>query len=269
MPDNLWPVEVDVGQISQVFQNLIINADQSMPEGGTIQIHAENAIVHTNTELPLQQGKYVKITIHDQGRGISEEHLQNIFDPYFTTKEMGRGLGLTITFSIIKSHGGHISAESELGRGTTFNIYLPASEKKTVLKESYESTTLVGEGKILIMDDEEMVRSSLGEMIAAIGYEVELAKDGKEAVELYKKAMNSAEPFDAVILDLTVPGGMGGKEAIKKLREIDPHINALVSSGYSNDHVMANFRKYGFNDVIVKPYTPQELSGILLKVLNG
>jgi signal transduction histidine kinase/CHASE1-domain containing sensor protein/CheY-like chemotaxis protein len=269
MSDNLWPVEVDAGQISQVFQNLIINADQSMHEGGTVEIHAENAIVHTNTELPLQEGKYVKITIHDQGRGISEEHLQNIFDPYFTTKEKGRGLGLTISFSIIKSHNGHISAESELGSGTTFTIYLPASEKKTAPKESYESATLVGEGKILIMDDEEMVRSSLGEMIAGFGYKVELAKDGKEAVARYEKARNSAEPFDAVILDLTVPGGMGGKEAIKKLREIDPNINAIVSSGYSSDHVMANFREHGFSDVIVKPYKPQELSGILLKVLNG
>ena len=268
MSDNLWLIEADVGQISQVFQNLIINADQAMPEGGTVQIRAENTLVHANTKLPLQEGKYVRITIQDEGRGIAKEHLQNIFDPYFTTKEMGHGLGLTITFSIIKNHGGHISAASELGRGTTFTIYLPASEKKTAPKESYKSTTHAGEGKILIMDDEEMVRSSLGEMIRAIGYEVELTKDGKEAVELYEKAMKSAEPFDAVILDLTVPGGMGGKETIKRLREIDPDINAIVSSGYSNDDVMANFREYGFSSVIVKPYNPRELSGILLNVLN-
>jgi signal transduction histidine kinase/CHASE1-domain containing sensor protein/CheY-like chemotaxis protein len=267
--DNLQPVEVDVGQISQVFQNLIINADQSMPEGGTIQIHAENAIVHNNKELPLQKGKYVKVTIHDHGMGISEEHLQNIFDPYFTTKEMGRGLGLTITFSIVKNHGGHMSVESKLGHGTTFIIYLPASEKETTKNKSYEGSILIGKGKILIMDDEELVRSSLGDMIVAIGYEVESAKDGKEAVELYEKALKSAEPFDAVILDLTVPGGMGGREAIKKLREIDPHVNAIVSSGYSNDHVMANFREYGFCDIIVKPYNPQVLSGALLKAING
>jgi signal transduction histidine kinase/ActR/RegA family two-component response regulator len=266
MSDNLWPVEVDVGQISQVFQNLIINADQSMPEGGTIKIHAENAVVHTDTELPLKEGKYVKITIHDQGRGISEEHLPNIFDPYFTTKEMGRGLGLTISFSIIKNHDGHISAESELGRGTTFIIYLPASEKKTAPKEPYESTTFAGTGKILIMDDEELVRSSLGEMIAAFGYEVGLAKDGTEAIKLYKKAMNSPKPFDVVILDLTVPGGMGGKEAIKKLLELDPQVKAIVSSGYTNDPVMANFREYGFSDVIVKPYKLKELRGILTKI---
>jgi signal transduction histidine kinase/CHASE1-domain containing sensor protein/CheY-like chemotaxis protein len=269
MSDNLWPAEVDVGQISQVLQNLIINANQAMPEGGTIHICAENALINKSTELPLKQGEYVKITISDQGKGISKEHLQNIFDPYFTTKEKGRGLGLTISFSIIKNHTGHISAESELGSGTTFTIYLPASEKKTPEKESYEGTAIVGERKILIMDDEEMIRNSLGEMMAASGYEVELAKEGKEAVELYEKAMSSAEPFDAVILDLTVPGGMGGKEAIKELRDIDPSIKALVSSGYSNDHVMSNFREYGFSGVIVKPYKPRELRGILHKVLNG
>jgi signal transduction histidine kinase/CHASE1-domain containing sensor protein/ActR/RegA family two-component response regulator len=267
--DNLWPVKADVGQISQVFQNLIINADQSMSEGGTMEVHGENVIVHANSELPLKEGKYVKITIKDQGRGISQEHLQNIFDPYFTTKEMGRGLGLTITFSIIKNHGGYISAESELGRGTTFILYLPASEKKAAPQEAHESTSHVGEGKILIMDDEEMVRSSLGEMIAAIGYEVVLAQEGNEAVKLYEEAMKSAEPFDFVILDLTVPGGMGGKEAIKKLRELDPHIKAIVSSGYSNDPVMANFKEYGFSDIIIKPYNSRELNRILIKESDG
>lgn len=266
---NLWPVEVDEGQISQVFQNLIINADQSMPEGGIIRIGAENVVANQGTDLPLQEGKYVKIIIQDQGMGISEDNMDKIFDPYFTTKESGRGLGLAITFAIIRNHGGHISAESRVGCGTTFNIYLPASGEKTEKHEPDEGAALVGTGKILIMDDDAMVRNSLGEMIATFGYKVTLVKDGQEAIEIYAKAMKSGEPFNAVILDLTVPGGMGGKEAIRKLCEIDPNIISIVSSGYSNDRVLANYKKYGFSDVIVKPYKPRQLKETLRKALTG
>ncbi|MEW6600905.1 MAG: ATP-binding protein [Nitrospirota bacterium] len=268
MIDDLWPVEVDAGQISQVFQNLIINADQAMSEGGIIRIAAQNVIVPAKTELPLEEGQYVKITIRDEGSGIPEEDLKNIFDPYFTTKEMGRGLGLTIVFSIIKNHKGHISVESEPGRGATFIIHLPAAEGKPPSMLSFGEEPLSGEGKILIMDDDDMVRISIGEIMSAIGYKVEQARDGQAAVDLYKKAADSAEPFNAVILDLTVPGGMGGEEAIKILRTIDPDVKAIVSSGYADNHVMANFREYGFSGVVTKPYRPEDLNALLSRLLN-
>jgi signal transduction histidine kinase/CHASE1-domain containing sensor protein/ActR/RegA family two-component response regulator len=267
--DDLWPVEVDAGQMSQVFQNLVINADQAMAKGGVIKVSADNTTVDEDSDLPLEEGKYVKISIQDQGTGIPEEVMDKIFDPYFTTKEMGQGLGLAITFYIIKNHGGHIYAESEPGVGTTFTIYLPASDEETSKDESDEIAAITGSGKILIMDDEEMIRQSLGDMISSFGYEVELAKDGKEAVECFEKAIKSGKPFDAVILDLTVPGGMGGKEAVWKLREIDPEIAAIVSSGYSNDPVLADFREYGFNGIIAKPYNPEQMRETLHRVLSG
>ncbi len=266
--DDLWPVEIDSGQISQVFQNLIINADQSMPDGGIIRISAENAPADTITAPLLKDMDCVKVTVQDQGMGISEEHLDKIFDPYFTTKDMGRGLGLAITFSIIKNHGGHILVETEPGRGAAFIIYLPATRKKPEGNELLTDAASLGEGKILIMDDEEMVRNSLGEIISIIGYDVAFARDGKEAMALYEKAMKSSDPFCAVILDLTVPGGMGGKEALQRLREIDPDVKAIVSSGYSKDPVMARFSEYGFLGVIFKPYRHEDLTGTLRNVLN-
>ena len=266
MDDNLWHVDIDEGQISQVIQNLIINAQQSMPEGGIIQIRAENTVSISGTAMPAHDAGYVKISIQDQGIGISKEHLQKIFDPYFTTKEMGRGLGLAVVYSIIRSHGGHISAESEPRKGSTFTIHLPVSEKQSEEKVIAENEQITGEGRILIMDDEEMVRNSVGEILKIIGYDVGYAQDGSEAIELYRKAKESAHPFDAVILDLTVPGGVGGVEAARKLREIDPRVKAIVSSGYSNDPVMANFRDYGFNAVITKPIKVADLSNVLSKM---
>jgi PAS domain S-box-containing protein len=267
--EKIWPVNVDKGQISQVIQNIIINAEQAIPGGGTIMIEIENALFGSDTGMSLKGGRFIKITIHDQGTGISEDHLQKIFDPYFTTKEMGRGLGLAITYSIIKNHDGHISVESELGQGTTFDIYLPASERQIVTKQVSEDRSQTGEGRVLIMDDEEFIRSSLGEILIHNGYEVEFASDGSEAVEIYKKAMKSSKPFDVVILDLTVPGGMGGEEAIKTLRTIDPKIKAIISSGYSDTSIMANFRDYGFRDVLSKPCkNPAELNNILHRVMR-
>ncbi|MEE8329085.1 MAG: PAS domain S-box protein [Thermodesulfovibrionia bacterium] len=268
--DDLWPVEVDEGQMNQVMHNLILNADQSMPEGGTIQISIENSELGSDTGLLLEDGRYVKIVIQDRGVGIEKEHLKKIFDPYFTTKEMGRGLGLSITYSIIKQHNGLLTVEAEKGTGTTFTIYLPASDKQVEEKKSVENAPVAGEGKILLMDDDEAIRDSLGLILKSAGYKVEYAKDGDEAIKLYKKAMEISQPFNAVILDLTVPGGMGGKESIKKLSEIDPNVKAIVSSGYSNDPVMANFREYGFSDVYNKGLNnPYELSKILHKVLKG
>lgn len=265
--DDLLAVEVDGGQMNQVIQNLILNADQAMPEGGAIRINIENSILGSDTGLPLPEGKHVKIVLQDQGTGISEEHLQKIFDPYFTLKGMGRGLGLSIVYSIIKQHKGYISTESEVGVGTTFTIYLPASEKFIEEKVTKEEMFVAGEGKILVMDDEEVIRSSVGEILKIAGYEVELAEDGNKAIELYKKAMESSKPFDVVILDLTIRGGMGGKETIKKLLELDPDVKAIVTSGYSNDPVMANFREYGFSDVYCKASsTPDRLCNMLHKL---
>ena len=269
-PDNLWPVEIDEGQISQVIHHMIINAQQAMPEGGTIRVEAENITADAEHPLPLKGGKYLKISIKDHGIGISEEHLAKIFDPYFTTKQEGSGLGLASAYSIIKKHDGHITAESKLGEGTTFYIYLPASEKKIpIVKDTGISPAGRGKGKVLVMDDDDTVRLVVGRMLGQCGYEAEFAEDGEGAIELYKKAKESGAPFDAVIIDLIIPAGMGGKEAIKKLIEIDPAIRAIVSSGYSDDPVMSNFKEYGFKDAMAKPYEIADLRQMLHKVISG
>lgn len=266
--DDLWPVEVDEGQINQVISNLIINADHAMPEGGIIKVRAENMTVAARQYPPLKDGRYVKISIEDQGVGIPKENLQKIFDPFFTTKQDGSGLGLATTYSIIKNHGGYITVESDLGAGTTFHIYLQASHKRIPKKKAAEEKPLVGKGRILLMDDEEMVRNVAGKMLGHIGYEVEFAGDGDKAIELYKEAKESGHPFDAVIMDMTIPGGIGGKEAIKKLLEIDPDVKAIVSSGYFSDPIMSEFKRYGFRNVLAKPYRIKELTETLRKVIT-
>lgn len=269
VPDDLWPVKVDEGQISQAIQNLIINADQAMPEGGTIHVSCKNVTIDKDDIKLLKEGRYVMISIKDHGVGIPGENIEKIFDPYFTTKEKGSGLGLATTYSITKKNNGHIAVESEVGVETTFHIYLPASRKKPLKKEKKGKSADVTKGKILVMDDEEMIRLVARTMLKRIGYEVEFANDGAEAIELYKKAKELGQPFNAVIMDLTVPGGMGGKEAIKKILEVDPEVKAIVSSGYFNDPVMADFRKYGFHGVVAKPYTIGELGEALFVLING
>jgi CheY-like chemotaxis protein len=269
--DDLWTVEIDVGQMSQVIQNLVINADQAMPEGGVIRVSAGNLVLDAENRplgLPLDDGRYVKVSVADRGTGISKEHLSKIFDPYFSTKHKGSGLGLAISYSIVKSHDGYLGAASELGEGTTFEIYLPASEVSVRPEEKKEQKLLAGEGRVLLMDDEEQLRKSAGRILNKLGYEVEFAGHGEEAIEIYQKAQASGKPFDAVILDLTVPGGMGGKETIKKLIELDPEVKAVVSSGYSNDPVMAEFKEYGFQGVLVKPYKIEELGELLHKLIG-
>ncbi|MEK6652154.1 MAG: PAS domain S-box protein [Nitrospirota bacterium] len=269
-PDDLCPVEIDKGQISQVIHHMIINAQQAMPEGGIIKVKAENITADAEHPLPLKDGKYLKISIKDHGIGIQEEHLAKIFDPYFTTKQEGSGLGLASAYSIVKKHDGHITAESKLGEGTTFYIYLPASEKKIpIVKDTGISPAVRGKGKVLVMDDDDIVRLVVGRMLGQCGYEAEFAEDGEGAIELYKKAKESGAPFDAVIIDLIIPAGMGGKEAIKKLIEIDPAIRAIVSSGYSDDPVMSNFKEYGFKDAMAKPYEIADLRQMLHKVIAG
>ncbi len=267
LPDDLWPLEVDEGQISQVIHNLVINAAQAMPEGGIICVRCENTVIDENT-MPVRPGKFIKMSIRDEGHGIPEHHLHRVFDPYFTTKEQGRGLGLASVYAIVKHHEGCVSVQSESGKGATFDVYLPASESEMAIKKKDREKPITGKGRILLMDDEDMVREVAGKILQMLGYEVEFAKDGAEAIERYTGAEKSSRPFDAVILDLTIPGGMGGKEAIGRLREIDPNVKSLVSSGYSNDPVMAEYEKYGFAGVISKPYSIEQLSKSLQDVIG-
>jgi len=269
LPDELWPVEADAGQISQVVHNLVINADQAMPEGGKITITAENIDTDTEKDIVLKPGRYVAINISDQGLGIHEKHLAKIFDPYFSTKQKGHGLGLATAYSIIKNHKGLLTGKSELGKGSVFSFYLPASFKKPSRPKSDEAILYKGEGMILLMDDEEGVREVASEMLQNLGYEVHTASDGQKALEMYIRAEAENKPYVAVIMDLTVPGGLGGNETIQKLREIDPAVKAIVSSGYANNSIMANYETYGFVGVVPKPYIIQELGAVLQKVLEG
>ena len=271
LPKDLSAIEVDAGQMRQVIHHLVRNAKEAMPEGGIIHIMAENISILPGDELPLEQGKYIKISIKDHGAGIPSGHLSKIYDPYFSTKERGNqkgmGLGLTICFSIIKNHGGLITVESQLGAGTTFYLYLPVIEKEVIVEKRIIEKPLVGRGRVLLMDDEEEIRTVAEEVLRYIGYEVEIARDGAEAIERYREAKGSQLAFDAVILDLTVQGGMGGKETIKRLFEIDPNVKAIVSSGYSNDPVISDFKQYGFRGSLAKPYKIEKLhetiSGII------
>ena len=265
--EDLWPAEVDVGQISQVINNIVINANQAMPKGGTIQVAADNLIIEDRHDLPIKPGRYIRISIKDHGVGIAEDHFLNIFDPYFTTKQEGSGIGLATTYSIIKKHDGHITVKSRLGVGTTFHIYLPASDK--IVPEKEKVKLIKGQGRILVMDDEASLRKVVGRMLKNLGYESEFAKDGAEAIRIYKEAQASEKPYHAVILDLTVPGKMGGKDAVKKLLEIDPEVKAIVSSGYSDDPVLSNFQEYGFKGMMPKPFTSRLLSKVLHDVLKG
>ncbi len=268
MPD-LWAVEADEGQINQVIHNLVKNAVEAMPEGGVIRINAENDTVDENRNLMLSPGKYVRIDIIDSGTGISDKYLDRMFEPFFTTKAKGSGLGLATSYSIIKNHGGYINLESEEGRGTTFHVYLPATEKRAIVKKDKPAHRIIkGKGKILIMDDEEMIRTMLATVLKLAGYRSVLVNDGAEAVRQYVDAAASGEPFDAVIMDLTIPGGMGGKDAVKKLLEQDPDVKVIVSSGYANDPIMAEYKKYGFSAVVTKPYAADKIGKTLRSLLK-
>jgi len=259
---DLWPVEVDRGQIDQVLNNLVINADQAMADGGQLQVRAENVELKQGEVPSLKAGRYVKVEVEDEGGGIPGEHLEKIFDPYFTTKQKGRGLGLASAYSIVKKHSGSIQAVSELGRGTTFIVYFPASKEEPKEKMMGEDV-ITGEGRVLLMDDEEIIRQMAARLIGKLGYEVVTALDGKEAVEKYKKAQRAGRPFGVVILDLTVKGGMGGEEALERLKGIDPEVKAIVSSGYSSDSVMSDYKAAGFAGMIAKPYSLAKISQVL------
>jgi len=268
--EDIFPTDVDEGMIGQAINNLIINAVQAMPDGGSIDVAVDNIILENKTTiegLQLEKDSYVKITIKDHGIGISNEHIAKIFDPYFTTKEKRTGLGLATTFSIIQKHGGHITVNSELDIGTIFNIYLVASPEHITINRK-TNKPVYGQGKILIMDDDEDILNIAGEMLSTLGYEVEYAKNGVEAIDKYKKMLEQNNPFDLVIMDLTIPGGMGGKDAIKGLLALDRHVKAIVSSGYSDDPIMGNHTEYGFVGVALKPYKLNELSEIVQKAIK-
>jgi PAS domain S-box-containing protein len=267
IPEDIYRVEVDRGQISQVIQNLVFNADHAMPKGGVIKVKARNVKVDDRDSLPLSPGDYVKISLEDAGFGIPQKNLKKIFDPYFTTKSKGNGLGLSTSYFIIKNHMGHIDVESTVGVGSTFNIYLPATLNATSAQGEDEIQLAAGKGKVLIMDDEEGIREVLQALLEHIGYTSRHARDGAEAVEMYVEAIEGRQPFDVIILDLTIPGGMGGKETMAKMLEVDPDVKAIVSSGYSNNPVMANYRSYGFKGIVPKPYRIEELSQVLHNVL--
>jgi CheY-like chemotaxis protein len=266
--EELWPVIVDVGQFSQVIQNLVINADQAMPEGGAITIRTENAEIGPDSGLPLRPGRYVKISVRDTGVGIPLQNISKVFDPYFTTKSDGNGLGLTSSFSIIMRHEGHISVESEPGKGTAFFVYLPSSEELPRPEPRSEQPVFRGTGKILFMDDDESVNATARKMLEHLGFEVDIAYDGETALTLYDQSLHGGPRYDLVILDLTIPGGMGGRKVIEKLLTLNPGGKAIVSSGYSNDQIMAQYREFGFRGVIAKPYRIDELSRVIEEVMK-
>jgi two-component system cell cycle sensor histidine kinase/response regulator CckA len=268
-PSDLWWAEFDQGQIIQVIQNLLINADQAMPDGGVVSVEAENVTVTSSYRLPLKAGRYIRIVVEDNGCGLPRENLSKIFDPFFTTKRNGTGFGLATAYSILKNHDGYLYVESELGRGTRFFLFLPATDRKGVKNRKNTSVKLYsGKGKILVMDDDNSLRDVYSRLLKHLGYAPTVVATGEEALSRYSQAKKTGTPYSAVIMDLTVPGAMGGKEAVQRLLEIDPKAVAIISSGYSNDPVIANFREYGFKDVIGKPFTAEKLSEVLWKALK-
>ena len=264
MAPDLWPVAVDAGQIGQVLHNLLLNAKQAMAEGGSIQVRAENVLHEEGDPAP---GSYVRIVIRDYGTGIPAEVLPRVFDPYFTTKRGGNGLGLATSYAIMRKHDGHISVSSTLGEGTEFVLLLPASSEGPASDSPAAARLREGAGRLLVMDDEEALRVLLARSLNKLGYEVQSARDGSEAIALYQAAKASGRVFDAVLLDLTISGGMGGVETAARLKELNPLVKLIVSSGYSDASVMANYREYGFDDIIRKPWQTAQLGEVLRRVL--
>jgi CheY-like chemotaxis protein len=274
-----WAADVDAQQIGQAIHNLIVNAMESMPSGGTVAIGFKNEIIDSPNSI-LTPGRYVDITITDHGKGIPDEHIDRIFDPYFSTKgkgaDKGTGLGLSISHSIITKHGGDITVCSRIGRGTTFHVMLPATREHPTDTAPRPDDALTkpsdkpvcGRGRILVMDDEAMIRELAGNILGHLGYDADFAMEGGEAIDKYRSALESARPYDAVILDLTIKGGMGGQDTIAALRRIDPTVKAIVSSGYAENPVLANYQRYGFCEVVAKPYDMIEFSKKLYGVVH-
>jgi len=267
--DNLWNGIADKSQISQVIQNLIINAKQAMPDGGKIDITVENLSVEKNNDLLITEGNYILIRLSDNGSGIDKNILPDIFNPYFTTKERGHGLGLSVVYSIITKHNGYIFVESEIGEGTLFSIYLPATIKGIQPENIVTTSAFTGGKKILFMDDDEEIRKLAVKMIELLNCEAVTVPDSESAVSIFTQEFEKGAPFDLVILDVTIPGGPGGEETIKELIRIDPGITAIVSSGYSNSHVISDYKEYGFSAVISKPYKFEELVSTISSLFSN
>ena len=271
MPTDLWNINADKGQLSQVINNLIINAKQAMAGGGKLYVEGLNIENSTDSTDKQLAGSWVKIIIRDEGIGISTKHLKNIFDPYFTTKQTGSGLGLATVFSIVSKHSGQISVDSKLGFGATFTLYLPVgndcrTEDKMEVAADDDNMPAV---HILVMDDKKMVRDVLETMLMLSGSRVEFAINGKDAIEQYQAATRNQDSFDIVLMDLTIPDGMGGKEAAEQIIDFDPKAKIIVSSGYSNDPVMADFAAYGFSGRLVKPFKLEMLMIEIGRVLKA
>jgi PAS domain S-box-containing protein len=267
LANGLWAADLDASQISHALHNLLLNARQSMPGGGTIEIDAQNFAIG-NESPSLAAGRYVKIQVRDSGVGIPADVLPRIFDPYFTTKQTGSGLGLTTAYAIITRHGGHIGVRSTPGSGTVFDVYLPASDQPEGPAEQAGEVGARSSGRILVMDDEKSIRDLLARVLESFGYKAECTSDGAEAIAAYERARRSGLRFEAVLLDLTVPGGMGGLETAEKLREIDPEVKLIVSSGYSNAAVMSEYHRHGFDERLPKPWTPAQVSQVLSRLLG-
>jgi PAS domain S-box-containing protein len=263
----LWNADIDEGQISQVIQNIIINARQAMPRGGNLRIEAANEVIGPDNDRALMAGDYITITIADEGCGIARDDLHKIFDPYFTMKEGGSGLGLTISYSIIQKHGGTITVDSEKNRGTRFMIYLPASRKKARREKKAEPQMPRGSARVLLLDDDAQIARVARKMLENIHFDCTAAQNAGDAIELFSRALADGKPFDLVILDLTIPGGMGGEEVLKRIRQIDPDVPALVSTGYSDSEVVANCAKHGFNGTLMKPYSLEDLTRVIGKTI--
>jgi len=258
LSDGLWMADVDEGLVSQVFSNLVTNARQAMPQGGLITLSADNCELDEENTFNVAPGKYLKFSISDEGEGINQEHLRSIFDPYFTTKKSGNGLGLATVYSIIEKHQGAIFVESRQGEGTEFTFFLPAAVSKLpgrVQSEGNEDVLCCNSGRILFMDDEEMIRDLACEILGSKGYEVEVASEGKEAIALFSEALKGEQAFDCVLMDLTIPGGMRGMDTFRALKEIVPDVRAIVTSSYADDPVMANYREHGFSGCLIKPFS--------------
>ncbi len=270
--EDLRSIEADGGQIGQVLRNLLINACQAMPDGGVVRVEASNRTVIDGEVGGMPAGDYVMIAVIDQGTGIEPENIDRIFDPYFTTKEKGSGFGLTVLHSIVRKHGGQTLVSSRVGIGSEFRVYLPAAPENPAVVEKDEtladSLTSSGEGFILVMDDEEIIRDMAEEMLSLLGYRVETCSSGEELVEGYRKALDKGARPDAVIMDLTVPGRMGGLEASAVILEFDPAASLIVSSGYSSDPVLANFHDYGFSDAMAKPFRVEDLGAVIRRVMG-
>ncbi len=270
-PENLWQVDVDTGQISQVIQNIILNARHAMPSGGVIEVNCQN-ITNNGKTIPLFPiGQYIKLTIADSGLGIPAKFIDQIFDPYFSTKQEGSGLGLAICHSIINKHGGDISVQSAIEQGTTFTIYLPASTEieQEVIPVSHTGASLAeNQATVMVMDDDSMVREMVKQMLSHSGHEIILVENGHEAIELYNEYFESNRSIDIIIMDLTIPGGMGGKDTVPEILKINPNAKVVVASGYSNDPVMAHYQDYGFTASIAKPFQLAELSKLVNAILQ-